>query len=280
MIMEKQRWYLLIMSLFLFAGVSLGQIVNGGFELWEQVEGSSKATGWSSKYDFRGIDQSSSRTNGQFALQFLPCPSNLGVWQYGDVIYQTITSFGEEGDSLYLRFNVKAVSVDPENTGLVFATLFVDYYRDGISHHRDSWLSTEEIPTFTTVELKLHPIPADSIRITLAGGGVAAPHDGPSHCSNVWFDDLVLFDTDCENRQNSDLTVGPNPTWGYVYLQMDCSDIEHIMVFDISGKQILSEQLNTSFYELDLSPLPSGAYIISFLREDQQVADHRKIIKW
>lgn len=278
--MGKGRITMVVLFLFLLAYNTNGQIVNGGFDNWEQVEGRAMATGWKSLNKFRGIEQSSISVNGEYALQFLPCPTNLGRWQYGDLIQQTITSFGKEGDSLSIRFKVKALAEDPENSDLVFAMVFVDYYQSGISHHRDTWVTTTEIPEFTTMELKLNPIPADSIRITLTGGGTAAPNDAPIHCSNVWFDDLVLIDLECERTQNKQISLGPNPTGSIVYLNMECIEIEHIRVFDMSGKQVFAGQLNTSFYELDLSSLPSGAYLISLFKEDHQLAEHRKIIKW
>lgn len=277
--MGKARFTMVVLFLFSLAYNTNGQIVNGGFENWDMVEGKAMATGWKSLNEFRGIEQSSVNVNGEYALQFLPCPANLGRWQYGDLIQQTITSFGKEGDSLSLRFKVKAIAEDPENSDLVFAMVFVDYYQSGISHHRDTWVTTTEIPEFATMELKLNPIPADSIRITLTGGGTAAPNDAPIYCSNVWFDDLVVIDLECERKQNI-ISIGPNPTGSFVYLNMECVEIEYIRVFDISGKQVFAEKLNTSFYELDLSSLPAGAYIISLFKEDHQLAEHRKIIKW
>lgn len=271
---------MLVLSLFLFTCISQGQIVNGGFENWKGVEGSSQPIGWKSQNEFRGIEQSTLNASGEYAVRFLPCPTNLGRWQYGDMIQQTITSFGKEADSLYLRFKVKAVAEDSGNSNLVFASIFVDYYQSGISQHRDIWQSMEEISEFTTIELKLNAIPADSIRITLTGGGIAAPNDAPTNCSNVWFDDLVLIDQECESKHNQQISLGPNPTGNFVYLNMECVEISHIRIFDMSGKQVFAEQLNTSFYELDLSSLPAGAYIISLFKEDHQLAEHRKIIKW
>ena len=79
--MENSKFYILVLSLFLFTCISQGQIVNGGFENWKGVEGNSQPIGWESQNEFRGIEQSILNASGQYAVRFLPCPTNLGRWQ-------------------------------------------------------------------------------------------------------------------------------------------------------------------------------------------------------
>jgi len=86
----------------------------------------------------------------------------------------------------------------------------------------------------------------------------------------------VLLDS---NIPENDITANiyPNPTTGIILINNSTSYITDVIVTDLTGKLLLREDLSNGVISLDLSELPTGAYILQ-LNTNQGVVTE-KIIK-
>lgn len=102
----------------------------------------------------------------------------------------------------------------------------------------------------------------------------ASIYDGYDNVSLSLLSFIPLDTTNCylmteinnpiENKINTKLLVYPNPTTGLLTIKNEKYRIKNVSVFDIYGKEVLSQDvtLRHSKCELDLSTQPKGIYII------------------
>lgn len=76
------------------------------------------------------------------------------------------------------------------------------------------------------------------------------------------------------------MSVYPNPTTAFVNLNIPNYALENVQyqLFDINGKQILSQRVTTSETQIQMENLASGIYLINIL-DNNQVLKTFKIIK-
>lgn len=74
-------------------------------------------------------------------------------------------------------------------------------------------------------------------------------------------DDITYSATAITELSNSNVSVYPNPVNDFVILKG--TDITEVSISDLSGKVVLSKNLNSSTAQIDLSYFESGIYIIS-----------------
>jgi len=82
---------------------------------------------------------------------------------------------------------------------------------------------------------------------------------------DAWIVELMTNVSISENALlNFDVEIFPNPSSNYINISInDYSDkIQHIRVYSILGKEVLSKEVNVFKYQLDVRKLTSGIYII------------------
>jgi hypothetical protein len=60
-----------------------------------------------------------------------------------------------------------------------------------------------------------------------------------------------------------DLKIYPNPTAEFTLISAGGKSIEHLVLNDISGKEIFSQNIDTYNYKLDTHDLPNGTYLLN-----------------
>ena len=78
------------------------------------------------------------------------------------------------------------------------------------------------------------------------------------------------------DKTNS-INIYPNPTNNLLFIRSDQA-IKSVSLYDISGKQILNKQLNSSIGQLDITRLKNGVYILHLLDEYQN-SSIKQVIK-
>ena len=73
-----------------------------------------------------------------------------------------------------------------------------------------------------------------------------------------------------ENTEANDLILYPNPASTQVTIQCDSEGAKTISVIDISGRSVLSAEMNHSGYTLSLRGLNKGTYFVRVLDHDNQ----------
>lgn len=81
-----------------------------------------------------------------------------------------------------------------------------------------------------------------------------------------------------ENGENSTLLVYPNPTNGTVNVQCTTDHADAINVYDIYGKLILSQDVNSEVTEIDLSAFADGIYMLRIMKDNMVIAT-TKVVK-
>jgi hypothetical protein len=76
---------------------------------------------------------------------------------------------------------------------------------------------------------------------------------------------------------NADLNLYPNPTTGKVTLKLSKLISGNLAILDVTGRILLSDQLNGLSHELDLSALSSGTYYVQIQSENASLT--KKVIK-
>ena len=87
-------------------------------------------------------------------------------------------------------------------------------------------------------------------------------------------DDLTKIDKFTENQN---ITLYPNPTSGKIHIALSENAI-HCQIIDLMGNMIQETSPSSPDFELDLSGLPSGMYLIKLLMADGKSA-YRKVVK-
>ncbi len=70
--------------------------------------------------------------------------------------------------------------------------------------------------------------------------------------------------------------ITPNPSKGIFQIQTERTGI--LSVYDLTGKQILQENINSFIQKIDISTSPSGIYILTF-NDGNQVYQNKLIKK-
>ena len=78
-----------------------------------------------------------------------------------------------------------------------------------------------------------------------------------------------------ENK-NISTNIYPNPANSILQIKSD-DNIDQVEIFNSIGKQVISEEANSSNLTLDVSELPTGQYIIRF-KTNKSVVNLKQII--
>ena len=165
-----------------------------------------------------------------------------------------------------LRFNHK------QKLGLNYGTvdqLIVGYRTD----KNDSWHTlvnfTDATTDWETVTIPL-PNPSEAYQIVFNGIG----HDA----EGVYVDDVWVGNSNdaVVEKQDIEAVVMPNPTSGKITVSANVSE-GNVAVFDMLGKQVMTDKIVDGIAEFDLSELTQGVYFIKI--SDESSVKTVKIVK-
>ena len=93
----------------------------------------------------------------------------------------------------------------------------------------------------------------------------------------LWIDDMEILGgtTSTEIVENKNIDVYPNPTKNIVNITN--SDNSIINIIDINGKTVLSENINSDMFSIDISFLNQGTYFVRIISEETVTI--KKLIK-
>lgn len=80
-----------------------------------------------------------------------------------------------------------------------------------------------------------------------------------------------------DNLQNSEFTIYPNPVLDRLTLKNPDLSVEKIIVFDLQGKMVYNQQVNSTEYTIDVSHFKPGVYLMRLISGSSSVT--RKIVK-
>ena len=87
--------------------------------------------------------------------------------------------------------------------------------------------------------------------------------DGAGNTSACSFEITVNdFVSGTENLPATGISVYPNPTNGLLFLAVSESNIQSVMLFDISGKKLFETALGSFYSTIDVSFLQNGIYVL------------------
>ena len=89
---------------------------------------------------------------------------------------------------------------------------------------------------------------------------------------------IVEKPTDCEeSRMDESVCLFPNPTQGQV--RIDAEDLRHVIVTNIVGQVLLDIPASGNRFELDLSHLGAGTYLVRVVTETSIIAKRLTVVR-
>jgi hypothetical protein len=94
------------------------------------------------------------------------------------------------------------------------------------------------------------------------------------------FNQCVLLITAIDEKQNSNITISPNPTSDFVTINIEESDLQNAqyLLHDTNGKLILQNKINDKQTKLSFTDLPKATYFVQVASNNQKTKTF-KIIK-
>ena len=105
------------------------------------------------------------------------------------------------------------------------------------------------------------------------------PDLGEDHGLVTYSPILTQNNWEVEEEQALPTSVYPNPTRGWVTLQMEEADGFEYEVFNIQGQQVMRGHAEGSETMIDLGPLPSGIYLVALKAKQQAKPTYQRIVR-
>jgi hypothetical protein len=89
--------------------------------------------------------------------------------------------------------------------------------------------------------------------------------------------DQSIFVDDCNGIheiENTSVSIYPNPTLSQLYFTFNNWEAERFIIYDATGKEILSAQITRETSSIDVNSLASGLYTIVFVKEHETQLTH------
>ncbi|MFM1998737.1 MAG: hypothetical protein RL204_684 [Bacteroidota bacterium] len=89
--------------------------------------------------------------------------------------------------------------------------------------------------------------------------------------------DQTIFVDDCNGIheiENTSVSIYPNPTLSQLYFTFNNWEAERYIIYDATGKEILSAQIARETSSIDVNSLASGLYTIVFVKEHETQLTH------
>jgi len=150
------------------------------------------------------------------------------------------------------------------------------YQKNALTFHYNLSKKTNSTTKLSIVESNLVQafVPVHPFKLTQkakANFAKASIHPG------VNIDNVDLFKVKMPKRPKN--TIYPNPTSGVFNIEL-ADEATEIKVVNLVGRVVLSRKVTgKSFYGLDISHLPKGTYIASFLQKDKWFSQRVVLVK-
>ncbi|MDA9773751.1 T9SS type A sorting domain-containing protein [Saprospiraceae bacterium] len=79
--------------------------------------------------------------------------------------------------------------------------------------------------------------------------------------------------------QSLGLTISPNPTENITTIKLENSSNMSVQLFDITGKKLFADNVNSDRYTLDLTNQQAGVYFLKVTDLDKNLFETRRVIK-
>ncbi len=204
--------------------------------------------------------------------------NNSSSWTgYGDYTSQVVHT--HRGDPV----NVTVTIGDVYNTDVLYA--WVDWNLDGDfddtgenvyanNSSQNSYSFTINVPSDAAIgNLRLR------IRLNDAGQNANTDPCGTTSYGEVEDYTIAVADgiTELNEPKTETIKIYPNPVRSTLYVNIESSDYNRIILYDISGKEVLSEKTHKGINRINVSHLEKGVYVLKV--SGGQSAPIRKIIK-
>lgn len=268
------------------------QIINGGFEEWEEVEGYTKPVGWQAGYGFAnylydGLIRDTISVEGDFSLKivssanFFSCETSFN--------YEGLIPTFEVGEWVSIFMNYKSTSTSSNTPDITYFEMLGSVFKSdsivGVYH----WFDTLEYEVFTEIEIPIEFSNPDSISMTIVGGAKSIPigtaADICINSTHSWLDNINVapstMTVETEDfsffNDREKVKIFPNPSTGDVTVEQEIANYKRLEVYDTYGRLILSKELNFPFDKIKY--LEEGVYIIKLIGEKNHNREEKSMIE-
>ena len=285
--MKKITLLLFLLS----ARLTFGQIINGGFEVWDttypacyfqELEGEFEVPDpkggvmnqWSSGWC--GMGQTTDSHSGDYALLLF----NWYVDAVGTIEYNGNIS----SRPLYLQGYFKYIKggIDHQARGKANVTLtrFNGTSRDTIA---TGTCLFDPVDSYTAFQLTFNYISEsdpDSLSMFIINADESSGSGGLV-CNLLYLDDLILSDSplSVENPTEDLATVYPNPSCNELSIHKNSDQSVQFTLYNAAGEKILDKLLTNQTSTINLSSFPVGIYFYKFIVDNTRLQTG-KIIKY
>jgi hypothetical protein len=273
------RYFTLFSILLLvFSNKSAGQIVNGGFEEWEEVEGYIKPVGWELEpeaaiEEYQYLVRDTISVEGDYSLKVIATPSFFTCETDFNPI-QTIPTYNLD-ESISIAMSIKSILGDYNTSGETYLRFFGRIYKNDTIVGMFDWLETGIVENFTEIEIPIEVINPDSLELYITGGASPVPifTDGCSDFTISWVDDIRIVKrkiTNLEGVQNyidSEIICYPNPSTGLVFVKQKSMFYKRVYVYNALGSLVLIQNMESTSTEINISL--KGMYFFKFIDDSE-----------
>lgn len=275
--MLKYITLLAILSLF-FPEKSDGQIVNGGFEEWEEVEGYLKPVGWqipnvifNEGYQYLVRDTIS--VEGDYSLKVIATPS-LFTCETDFNPIQTIPTYGL-GENISIVMSIKSLTDSFNTSGDTYLQFFGSVYKNDSVAGAFNWVETGIIEDFTEIEIPIEVVNPDSLLLYVTGGASPVPIfvDGCHSFTMSWIDNIRIVErviTGVDDRHNNterSIICFPNPSNGQVSVKQKDALYESVYIYDVLGNLVLTQKIEQTLTLINIAT--EGVYFFKFTNNSE-----------
>lgn len=268
------------------------QIINGGFEEWEEIEEYTKPVGWQTGYGFanyryESLIRDTISAEGDFSLKII---SSVDFFSCETFFNHegSIPTF-DIGEWVSIFMNYRSISTSFTTPGVTYFEIFGSVFKSDSVLGTYHWLDTLEYEVFTEIEIPLGFSNPDSISMTIVGGARSIPvGTGSDICiypTHSWLDNInVAPSTTIVKTENFNFLNGreqveifPNPSNGGVTIEQEIHNYKRLEIYDLYGRLVLNKELN---FPLDrIEYLKKGIYLVKLTGEKYDKREEQNLIK-
>lgn len=90
----------------------------------------------------------------------------------------------------------------------------------------------------------------------------ATPCGSFSSSQTIYVNLILTTDVNTPDGSNKEIQLYPNPAIDYIYLDFGEAKVSQLQIFDISGRVISTQTINSMSYRIDVSSFRTGMYIV------------------
>ena len=186
----------------------------------------------------------------------------------------------------FLASGIKSISFQARNNSAVSINLRVAFGENSVSGSATHWVSTTPVTLAVGSgwQTVVFPITAPNMSLSSAGGGTAyntvmgacaimrimsaatVTHQGDKIAGDLDIDNITANDTFLSTSTQSipnTFSINPNPGSDRLNLKLSrLNDDTTIEVFDVLGKKVFADRLNSATKSIDVFKWNSGVYLV------------------